>query len=115
MPLYTFVLDYDGGTYVAQVSAETPERAPVAWAQSLRPGEVRGMGQASLSRLVAELEADTPIPLDGLANTWCSVAGVRGKLALIHFIATLAPAAMANQSLEPTRVGKPPLAAQLKR
>eukprot|EP01035_Chromulina_nebulosa_P002199 gene2198-2966_t len=87
MPLYTFVLDYDGGTYVAQVNAESFDRAPAVWARSLGPGEIRGMGSSALSQLVTALEGDAPTPLEGLVNVWQS---------------------MANHSLNRTRNGIPP-------
>ncbi len=97
MTLYPFVLDYGAGTYVSQVSAASVEQAPMAWADSLRPGDVRGMGQASFKRLSAGLAAEAPQAVNGLRNTWCVTALVRGQLALIHFIATLGPAAAAKR------------------
>ena len=35
MPLYTFILDYRGGTYISQVRAPNYKMAPRVWAEKL--------------------------------------------------------------------------------
>lgn len=115
MPLFTVVLDFAGGTYISQVEAKSADAAPTAWATKLEPGEVRGMGEASIQVLRAAMAKESPVRLEGLVQAWCVSAVVRGRLALVHMVQTCGQPVMANQSLEPTRVGKPPLAAQLQR
>ena len=115
MPLYTFVLDFDGGTYIAQIEAPSFQAAPAIWANTLSPGVIHGMREASIRELRKELAEKEPDLLDGLTHAWCTTALVRGRLALINFVQTCGQDVMANQSLEPTRVDQPPLAAQLQR
>ena len=88
MPLYTFILDFEGGTYLSQVEASTFKSAPAVWASNLAPGEVRGMREASIRELGAAMAENTPIQLNGLVHAWCVSALVRGRLALVHFVQT---------------------------
>lgn len=115
MPLYTFVLDYEGGTYVSQVDAPSFGVAPAIWAETLVPGVVHGMREASIRQLRNELAEKEAVLLEGLTHAWCITALVRGKLALINYVQTCGHEVMASRSLEPARVGKPLLAAQLQR
>ena len=88
MPLYTFFLEYRGGTYVSQVRARSSPLAIKAWAGKFIELNVPGLGIRSKSDLVEKILHDAPTALDGLKNTWCSSALVRGQLALIHFTQT---------------------------
>ena len=51
MPLFTFFLECEGGTYVSQVSAPSFASAPAVWADSLAAGVIRSMGEAFLQEL----------------------------------------------------------------
>ena len=96
MALYTFVLEYDGGTYVSQVLAASKDEAPAAWAASLWPGQVRGMRETNLLELRSGITSHSPVPLDGLVNAWCASCLVRGRLALVNVFET-APAATGSR------------------
>lgn len=89
MPFYTFILEFEGGTYVSQVSAPSFKSAPLAWAESRLPGEISGMHVESLRELQAAME-DEPVPLTGLVQAWCASGLVNGSLALVHFVETAA-------------------------
>jgi hypothetical protein len=88
MPLYTFFLEYRGGTYVSQVRARSSPLAMKAWAGKFMEMKVPGLGARSKSDLVEKILRDAPTTLDGLKNIWCSSALVRSHLALIHFTQT---------------------------
>lgn len=88
MPLYTFFLEYRGGTYVSQVSARSSPLAMKAWARKFMEMNVPELGARSKSDLVEKILRDAPTTLDGLKNAWCSSALVRSHLALIHFTQT---------------------------
>jgi hypothetical protein len=88
MPLYTFFLEYKGGTYISQVHARSSPLATRAWARKFLEMKVPGLGARSKSDLVEKILGDAPTALDGLKNIWCSSALVRGHLALIHFTKT---------------------------
>jgi hypothetical protein len=88
MPLYTFIMDYDAGTYISQVAAPSPKSACVKWARRLDIQQVKGLGGKSHKSLIDEMKDESPTPLDGLFNAWCATALIRGRLALINIIQT---------------------------
>jgi hypothetical protein len=88
MQLYTFFLDYRGGTYVSQVSAPSPALALKVWAETLSKTEIEKLGPKSKSDLIEKVQLDTPTALEGIKHTWCCSIVLRGHLALIHFTQT---------------------------
>jgi hypothetical protein len=88
MPLYTFFLEYTGGTYISQVSARSSALAMEIWAGKLIEMKVPGLGARLKKDLVEKILGEPPTALDGLKNIWCSSALVRGHLALVHFTQT---------------------------
>ena len=91
--LFTVLLDYRGGTYVSQVQAETPAEAVQAWAASLDPKVVHGLGPSGKKDLVRVLAEDVeggsgPVLLDGLTNVWCTSALMRGAGMTINIVST---------------------------
>ncbi len=85
--LYTFFLDYKGGTYVSQVKASSPRRALAAWAETLQEADINGLGSSAKKKLINQIN-QPPTPLNHIKNTWCYSALLRGDLALIHFTMT---------------------------
>lgn len=100
MPLYTFILEFDGGTYISQVQAQDAKSAPEVWGASLKSGDVRGLRDASIRRLRADLASDEPVPLTGLEMVWCMSTLVRGRLALVNFVQT-SPNSESEQDVPP--------------
>jgi hypothetical protein len=88
MPLYTFVLDFDGGTYISQVKAPSTTSACVKWAEELDIADLKGVGRKSKESLVNQMKVEEPQLLNGLSNAWCVTAALRGGLALINIIQT---------------------------
>jgi hypothetical protein len=88
MPLYTFIMEYAGGTYISQVKASSPKSACLKWAQKLGDSEVQGLGLKGKESLIEQMKEETPVALDGVSNVWCNSALVRGKLALINLVRT---------------------------
>ena len=88
MPLFTFVLDFAGGTYVSQVRCASWKLAPRAWAEALSVADIYGMGPSTKRALEARMSEDVPVPLAGLKKAWCTSALLRGKSILVHFVET---------------------------
>ena len=88
MPLYTFVMDYNGGTYIAQVRAYSPTIAVGKWAKELDQEAVHGISAKSKPKLIRQIKDETLSPVTGILNTWCVSTILLGKLALIHFVKT---------------------------
>jgi hypothetical protein len=88
MPLYTVLLDFKGGTYVSQCRATSPSAAIRKWARELQTDAISGIGKLGKSQLIDDVQSDDPVALEGLSNTWCHSALVRGHLALINIVQT---------------------------
>jgi hypothetical protein len=88
MNLYTFILDYIGGTYISQVKARNLTKAVSKWPDGLVIDEIKGLGPNTISLLKLRLTEDRPVPLSGLINAWCMSTIIRGRLVLIHIVET---------------------------
>lgn len=88
MQLYTFILDFAGGTYISQVNAPSPTSASVKWAKELDISGLKGIGIKNKESLIKQIKEEQPQPLEGILNTWCMTACLRGGLALINIVQT---------------------------
>lgn len=91
MPLYTFILDYEGGTCIAQVKSRSLKSAPLLWATTLEEGEVFTYkhGAKCKAELIEAVKNNTPVVFNGLQNAWCMSARIQNKFALINFVLTV--------------------------
>jgi len=86
MALFTIILEYRGGTYIAQYAANGPSQALARWAQhavsrkSVAPLSARA--KAALVQALSEGEGrlDGPTPIAGLPNVWCAGFPIPGGL-----------------------------------
>jgi hypothetical protein len=85
--LYTVVLDYAGGTYIAQVQASSAAAALSKWVSKIKDEDLAewGIRRQELAEVVQSGEI---VPIDGCLNVWCVSGSVRRDLALINVIAT---------------------------
>jgi hypothetical protein len=90
--LYTFILDYRGGTYIGQTSGDSVTTALSHWVSKLRHKELVEWG-ITRDELLEISRSDKPVPLKDCINAWCLSGSTRDGLALINVIAT-------DQSLE---------------
>lgn len=88
MPLYTFVIDYRGGTYLAQVRARDIDTAQQMWAEKLDVDKIPYLGPRAKYFICNSMPDENCVPITGLKNTWCFSLIVRGALLLGHFIQT---------------------------
>ena len=88
MPLFTVLLEFDGGTHVSQFRAVSPRAAAVKHASHV-------IGNKAIAplvlrkRLAKDLLEDIPIKIEGVRNVWCCSAVVGRKLALVNIIETV--------------------------
>lgn len=96
MRLFTFIMEFRGGTYINQVEADSLEDAILLWPASLTIQEIKHFGEKSREALKLKLaDADeTPILLDGLTNCWCHAFSLPTGFALVNIVQT-----------DPSRIG----------
>lgn len=88
MPLYTFIMEFKGGTYISQVEASSPSAACVNWAESLDVSKIFGLGLKGKDDLIKYAKEEAPVALRDTLNTWCLRHTIRGRSALINLVQT---------------------------
>jgi hypothetical protein len=89
MPLYTFIMEFEGGSYISQVKASSPKSACVKWAEILDPSGIYRLSETGKSILVEEMRKEVPVAIKGVTNTWFTSAVIRGKSANINLVQTV--------------------------
>ena len=86
--LFTFVLDFAGGTYLSQYRGESLREACEKWVQGMDTSAVASMDKASRLDLASEVDIAEAVRIEGLTNVWC-LSFLPGKtLGLVHVIRT---------------------------
>ncbi len=88
--LYTIVMSFREGTYIAQVEADGLREALEKWPAQLNIDEVEGLtnvGYGELSRLIATA-TDNPSRLVGLRSVWYTDILVDGELMGLNIVKT---------------------------
>ena len=94
MPLYTIIMDCEGGTYIRQVTADDPVGALDFWARNPDLEMLAGVKHKRRSTwakdLIADIETrtDNLVPLTGLHSVWCRSFTQGRKFALINIVQT---------------------------
>jgi len=84
--LYTIIFDYRGGTYISQVSGDSPGMALAKWESSISEGD---LAKWKLARPeLARLSQDSPVPLDRCLNVWSTSSSTKAGLMLVNIVAT---------------------------
>ena len=89
MALYTFIMEFMGGTYISQVREKTLVKACLKWARTLNSDDIKGLGPKGHDLLIREVEEECqPVPISDTRNVWCTSARIKGRLGLIHVVQT---------------------------
>ena len=89
MRLFTFVLDYRGGTYVSQATCRT-----IGEIVSVLDGAIdwkalpNDVSESAKQRFLEEVAEIPPSPIDGLRNVWCISARLGKSMAILHVVET---------------------------
>jgi hypothetical protein len=89
MRLYTFLLEYVGGTYVKQCLADDLVSSVRSYCDALEnDGEIPS--RAALSKKIRSiLEIDNPpLALEGLDSVWCLSFSLRRQYGLLNIVLT---------------------------
>jgi hypothetical protein len=92
--LYTFFLDFDGGTYIAQVKG--PLRDAVELWLRTELEKIDALSQTGRMELIESVASDEPAVVDSMKNVWCLSGLANGRLALVHVVKTDNTAAIQN-------------------
>ncbi len=71
--IYTFIVNYRGGTYISRINAQSVSAATYLWAEQLVQNQyIAHLDTAAFSKTFhEEIEAYPPTPIDDNPNVWC--------------------------------------------
>ena len=85
--LFTIVLEYKGGTYIAQSLADSPDAALSKWISEIRDEEFAEWGIAR-NELAKLMKSENVIPINDCVNVWCISGSGKHGLVLVNLVAT---------------------------
>lgn len=88
MKVYTFIMEFRGGTYISQVSSNSLKNSVQNWAQNLNINEINFFDQQSQKELVELVVDNKPIGISGLLNIWCLSLSLKRGFVLITIVQT---------------------------
>ena len=72
MELYTFIMEYLGGTYISQVKAKDKEKARAIWIRKLEVKEIKSFTIRDQKNIIKENFSDNDLVLiKGTKSVWC--------------------------------------------
>lgn len=91
--LFTIIMEYRGGTYIARVTAADPESALKRWADQIKPVDIAHFGEARKAELIDAIDnwladCQRAVAITGTRNVWCHTQSIGGFLMLINVVAT---------------------------
>jgi len=91
MNLYTFIMDYKGGTYISQVEAVDEQEAMICWIENLDTTQVKGFSKSDKRKIIALgfSDDDRATPITGMQNTWYFNVRTKKGFAGINIVKTI--------------------------
>ena len=91
--LFTIIMEYRGGTYIAQVAAADPESALQQWAAQIGPIDIAYFSEARKEELIDAIDewlaaSQGAAAITGTRNVWCHTQSIGGFQMLINVVAT---------------------------
>ncbi len=75
--MFTFILEYCGGTYLWQHTAAGIDEAFDAWLVGFRDwlavyhNDIEGMSEDEYEELLCDAKGERAVPVEGLRDVWC--------------------------------------------
>ncbi len=85
---FTFLLDFEGGTYISQFHSESLRKACEKWALGLNTSTIALIDESAKSEIRSNLDTEEAIGIEGLTNVWCLTFLIKKELALLHVVLT---------------------------
>ncbi|MDP2228381.1 MAG: hypothetical protein Q8J78_12985 [Moraxellaceae bacterium] len=90
--IYTFVIDYDGGTYLRQIKARGVRKALIKFITVIQKDKDYVWGKSMADDLIEFARMGVwPVRVEGLENVWCTSSSALNKFALINIVKTKSP------------------------
>ena len=83
--LFTFVLDWDGGTFVSQNMASSVDESMQKWAGQLDPEQL-GTSSEHMCDFLDSVSEETAVPVESLHNVFCFCPTIADRQAVVHIV-----------------------------
>jgi len=87
--LYTLIIEFSGGTYLAQALAKNLLSAPI---ECIKNWDIKGIenefGENKKQEILLQLKNEKFVPLNGLKNIWCGCVNLNKETVLMNLIKT---------------------------
>lgn len=88
--LYTVIVDYQGGSYVMQVTALDEISALRSWAKGFhKENYLKGRSKYIANNVLKNIDVFPPEALNGVESTWHHQAYFKDEIASIHIVKTM--------------------------
>ena len=76
---YSFVINYDGGTFISQINANSIEESIKRWEEKELPiiVELAQIDKKTLKEIQSKLLKEKPMLLENLKEIWCNDFGLK--------------------------------------
>lgn len=87
--LYTLLIDYDGTTFICQAKSKSLAKAPSKCIRKWNTGDISSLfSNADKLEILAQLDNQTFVAMNGMSNIWCGSVLLNNKLMLLNLILT---------------------------
>ncbi|NLR69003.1 hypothetical protein HGH92_32175 [Chitinophaga varians] len=88
MDIYTFIMEFRGGTYISQVKENDVNTAMILWSKSLQLTQVKFLGRKGILELQDEIKSESPTRIRDVDNVWCFCLRIKSGLLMVNVIKT---------------------------
>ena len=89
MSLYTFIMEFENGTYLSQVRAESIENTRFEWIENLDVASIEHFEESDKAYILENIYDDSPTEIENLINVWClTLLTENDKLAILNIVQT---------------------------
>ncbi|RPD44669.1 hypothetical protein DNI29_21305 [Hymenobacter sediminis] len=92
MSLFTVIMEFEGGTYASQVTAEHEASVLKNWISKLETKAIPRIGEKIKKRMLQDIYSDEeryqPVLLKDCYNVWCVTFLILGRFMLLTIIKT---------------------------
>jgi hypothetical protein len=88
MELYTFLMEFRGGTYISQVSSSTLVDAVKAWAYELSVDGIKHLGIKGKNEIIKNIDEIDLSPIDTVINVYCFCLRIKAGFIIVNVIKT---------------------------
>lgn len=88
MELYTFIMEFRGGTYISQVYAEHLFESVQLWGKQLESNDIKHFGESGKNELLKELNDIELTKVKTVKNIWYFSLSIRKGYCAVNVIKT---------------------------